>query len=183
MTDAVFIYGPAGILVKENSAAKSFRHGIVADVLAERSRLLLGGAEVKDKVRAVDPELNKHLEIRSWLRLDENQRLLGVMHVVADVTEKKLMEIKEAALQAQLVTAQRMEAIASLAGGVAHDFNNVLSAILGYGELLALELSEQPDLYDKVRIILEAGERESGAQPWPASFSFQPQETNHKAGD
>ncbi len=159
MTDAVFIYGLAGTLVKENSVAKSFHHGIAADILAERSRLLLAGDEVQDKAQIADPDLNKHLEIRSWRRLDENQRLLGVMHVVADVTEKKLMEIKEAALQAQLITAQRMEAIASLAGGVAHDFNNVLSAILGYGELLALALSEQPDLHDKVCIILEAGER------------------------
>ncbi len=181
MTDAVFIYNPAGILIKENSAAKSFRHGVVADILAERSRLLLGGAEVKDKAGAVDPELNKHLEIRSWLRLDENRRLLGVMHVVADVTEKKLMEIKEAALQAQLVTAQRMEAIASLAGGVAHDFNNVLSAILGYGELLALALSEQPDLYDKVRIILEAGERGATLARQLLLFSRKKQTTKQAA--
>ncbi|VAW39018.1 hypothetical protein MNBD_DELTA03-1361, partial [hydrothermal vent metagenome] len=181
MADAVFIYGSTGILVKENSAAKSFRHGIVADVLTERSRLLIAGAEVQDKVRVADPDLNKHLEIRSWRRLDENQRLLGVMHVVVDVTTKKLMEIKEAALQAQLVTAQRMEAIASLAGGVAHDFNNVLSAILGYGELLALALSEQPDLYDKVRIILEAGERGATLARQLLLFSRKKQTTKQAA--
>jgi PAS domain S-box-containing protein len=54
--------------------------------------------------------------------------------MVSDVTEKK-------SLEAQLVRAQKMEAVGQLAGGVAHDFNNLLGVITGYAELLSRELA------------------------------------------
>jgi PAS domain S-box-containing protein len=60
---------------------------------------------------------------------DNEGRLTGVLSVVHDVTEKVLLE-------KQLQTAQRMEAVGTLAGGVAHDFNNALTGIFGFGEML-----------------------------------------------
>lgn len=159
MTDAIVLHDRNGRLLKENSRSRELCHGIVADLLIERSQDLLAGNPVKNSVTIADTTLNKHLEIRSWLQLDREHRQVGVMHVVCDITEKKLMEIKEAALQAQLITAQRMEAVGSLAGGVAHDFNNVLTAILCYGEILSQSLADQPKLREHIRIILESGER------------------------
>ncbi len=56
-----------------------------------------------------------------------------------DVTERKQAEAEKATLQEQLMQAQKLESIGRLAGGVAHDFNNMLQAILGYTEI-ALEV-------------------------------------------
>ncbi len=60
--------------------------------------------------------------------------------MVRDVTEQKHAEARNAELETQLRHAQKMEAIGQLAGGVAHDFNNILTAILGNAELTLLEL-------------------------------------------
>ena len=65
----------------------------------------------------------------------EKQFLLGV---VRDITERKRAEEEKAKLEAQLQQAQKMESVGRLAGGVAHDFNNMLGVILGHAEL-ALE--------------------------------------------
>jgi len=57
-----------------------------------------------------------------------------------DITEKKRAEEDREKLQNQLTQAQKMEAIGTLAGGIAHDFNNILSPLLGYAEMLKLDL-------------------------------------------
>ena len=63
---------------------------------------------------------------------DLNGRIVNFVSAARDVTQ-------EVALQAQLAQSQKMEAIGTLAGGVAHDFNNILTGILGHAQLLKLE--------------------------------------------
>ena len=62
-----------------------------------------------------------------------------------DISERKEQERERAQLSAQLVQAQRMEAVGRLAGGVAHNFNNILTALIGYCELLLTKLPEGAD--------------------------------------
>lgn len=74
----------------------------------------------------------------------------AVMTTIHDITERRQ-------LAAQFEQAQKMEAIGRLAGGVAHDFNNVLTAVLGYGEMVLTSLAGDRRA-DDVREILRAGE-------------------------
>jgi PAS domain S-box-containing protein len=70
---------------------------------------------------------------------DEAGQLIGFARVLRDVTERKRAEDDLRRSEEQLRQAQKMEAIGQLAGGVAHDFNNMLTAIRGYSDLLMAE--------------------------------------------
>ena len=66
---------------------------------------------------------------------------------------------KERKLEQQLQQAHKMESIGTLAGGVAHDFNNILTIINGYSEIALLNMDESNPLYSKMTAIQEAGHR------------------------
>jgi len=74
------------------------------------------------------------------------RRPVRTVGAVRDVTEARQAEADRASLQAQLAQSQRLEAVGRLAGGVAHDFNNMLSVILGTAELMRGRLGAQPEL-------------------------------------
>lgn len=76
-----------------------------------------------------------------------------------EVTDLKQAEEALRSSQEQLRQAQKMEAVGRLAGGVAHDFNNILTAILGYTELLLMELSEEDAMYESLQEIRSAANR------------------------
>jgi PAS domain S-box-containing protein len=76
-----------------------------------------------------------------------------------DITELKLADIEKKDLQAQLQRAQKMEAIGTLAGGVAHDLNNILSGIVSYPELLLMDLDAGSPLIKPILTIQKSGEK------------------------
>jgi two-component system cell cycle sensor histidine kinase/response regulator CckA len=79
---------------------------------------------------------------------------------------RAMKEVKERAerqrLEAQFIEAQKLEVIGQLAGGVAHDFNNVLAIIMGYGDILKEQLGTRNDLRKYAEEILHAAERAAG---------------------
>ena len=76
-----------------------------------------------------------------------------------DITELKRASQEKEELQAQLQRAQKMEAIGTLAGGVAHDLNNILSGIVSYPELLLMDLKPDSPLQKPLLTIQKSGEK------------------------
>ena len=89
------------------------------------------------------------LEINAQYRSEEGGRLVCFLR---DVTDRKKLE-------AQLVQAHKMEAIGTLAGGISHDFNNLLQAINGYTQIVLLKTKEDDPDYANLQAIQAAGER------------------------
>ncbi|MDA3958589.1 transporter substrate-binding domain-containing protein [Oceanispirochaeta sp.] len=88
-----------------------------------------------------------------------------------DLTERLQAEEKRAALESQLSQSQKMEAIGTLAGGVAHDFNNILAAMLGYADLALLDLPKESIVKNQIEQIIKAGYRARDLVKQILSFS------------
>ncbi len=82
-----------------------------------------------------------------------------MISTVWDVTERKLAEEDREKLHDQLAQAQKMESIGRLAGGVAHDFNNMLSVILGFAEMILEKMGPDQPIYADLQEIQKAARR------------------------
>jgi signal transduction histidine kinase/CheY-like chemotaxis protein/HAMP domain-containing protein len=91
-------------------------------------------------------------EIYGYPIFDEQGEIAQVIEYNFDVTEKKVLET-------QLIQSQKLEAIGSLTGGVAHDFNNFLTPIIGYSQLILNTLADDDPLRPRLQAINEAGEK------------------------
>lgn len=89
---------------------------------------------------------------------NEPKYLLGISE---DITERMHANEENKQLEKRLHRAERMEAIGLMAGGVAHDLNNILSGIVGYPELLLLKLPQESPLRQPIEAIWQSGRRAS----------------------
>jgi len=89
----------------------------------------------------------------------EGGKPVALRAMFRDVTKRKEAERQAREAEAQLLRAQKMEALGLLASGVAHDFNNVLTAIQGTAELALMEVPEDSPIHETLRRILAACKR------------------------
>ena len=113
--------------------------------------------------RVLVGESERRLHVVGRVLHDETGRGVRLVGVTTDVTENHLLE-------AQLRQAQKMEAVGQLAGGVAHDFNNMLTAILGYCRFLEDSVESETQRAD-VHEIMKAADRATGLTRQLLAFS------------
>ncbi len=88
-----------------------------------------------------------------------DRNIQGVVLILHDVTDRKYAEVHRKKLEEQLYQAQKMEAVGTLAGGLAHDLNSMLGVIMGYGGMLETRTAEQSKERYFVQEILTACRR------------------------
>ena len=86
------------------------------------------------------------------LLLDEDGNPLGVIGIAHDITEERKLE-------EELRQAQKMEAVGTLAGGIAHEFNNILYAIFGFADLIDCSLSDDDEAKEYTAELFKAANR------------------------
>jgi PAS domain S-box-containing protein len=102
---------------------------------------------------------------------DKGGIVVAMMAIIADISDSKKAEMALKKSEEQLRQSQKMEAVGKLAGGVAHDFNNVLSVITGYTELLLLRLKRKNPVRRELEQIHKAGERAAALTRQLLAFS------------
>lgn len=150
----VYEFDAEGGLAYWNEAAsemaRSLGKATPLEILPEESKFIVQEC-LRTGSRKLRLETHLQNRVLSWSYFPIKE--LNAVHCYAgDVTERYQLE-------AQLRQAQKMESIGQLAGGVAHDFNNILTIIQGHAALLSLQKENQPEARESLQQILTAAER------------------------
>ena len=154
----IFEFEPGSCVTLERIAARLHPDDapMVHDMVA---RAREGVGEFEYEHRAVMPDgRTKHVHLMAHRTLNEPNRLeyIGAMQ---DITQRRHAEEDLRKMEEALHTAQRLEAMGTLAGGISHDFNNILGAVLGYGEMAMRSAKKGSRLHRDLDRIMRAGER------------------------
>ncbi|MBU4129649.1 MAG: PAS domain S-box protein, partial [Proteobacteria bacterium] len=104
---------------------------------------------------------------------NQNNEVTGLIGLIRDITAKRKSEADKQMIENQLHQAQKMESVGRLAGGVAHDYNNISSIIIGYTELALESIEQSNPLYDDLMEILTAAKRSTNITRQLLAFARQ----------
>lgn len=111
-----------------------------------------------EQVRMVNGE-KKIVQVHSYPVLNEAGDVVQIVEYNIDITDQKRLQEERLVLDEKMNRLRRMDALGVMAGGVAHDLNNILSGITAYPELLLDDLPEDSELIQPLEAIREAGMR------------------------
>jgi PAS domain S-box-containing protein len=122
-------------------------------LIEERNRMLVQGEETEPKYEfAALSRDGREIEVEASVSRISYKEGMAVLGVIRDITHRKQLE-------QQVRHAQKIEAIGTLAGGIAHQFNNILAIIRGYAELSYESLTDNPVLKRNLQHVLTASDR------------------------
>ena len=109
--------------------------------------------------KVATPEGTKSIVIDKIPYKNSQGEVIGIIGFALDVTLQEMTRKEKEELQQKLARSQKMESLGLLAGGVAHDLNNVLTGFVSYPELLLMDLPEDSPLREPIRTIQESGQK------------------------
>lgn len=114
------------------------------------------------ETRLVNKDGNVHFcSINARLLKDNNKKPQKIIGIFRDISHQKIIKKEKKELEEQVNRSRKMETLGLLAGGVAHDLNNILSGIVTYPELLAMDLDKNDPLKKALGVIQSSGHRAS----------------------
>ncbi|GEM_PF-1071661 len=156
----------SGVIVAMEEGRSSFNLGDEKEIYPLPIELIIGRGKAEELLHRLDMNNawqgeisltgkngeNINVFVSASIITDDKKKKLGAMFSFVDITERKKLE-------AQVRQSQKMEALGQLAGGISHDFNNILAAISGYAELQLLDFPETSQQYKDTMQIKLAAER------------------------
>lgn len=130
--------------------------------IASNHRLHLEGKDVPPVEYLLQTSDGRQFEALYTSRVIRYGDDVAVLGTVIDMTENKRAEREKEEIRAQLLEANKMEAVGTLTGGVAHDFNNLITAIKGFAGLALMDLDDSAPARDQIAQIVSACDRASG---------------------
>ena len=131
----------------------------MADQIKANDRCVMSEGKVLHSVEEVEFAGDTYHHMISKFPIFKDGQAILLAGIAFDITDQVKAEKDRERLEEQLQRSQRMEALGLLAGGVAHDLNNVLSGIVSYPELLLLDLPENSPLRKPILTIKESGHK------------------------
>ena len=166
-----FAIGPDGRYILQNDTSKQHWGNVIGkfpkDVCSnsvelalwlDNNRRAFNGEKVEGEV-----ELTTHGETRFFHNvlspIRSGRYTHGILGINIDITDRKRAEQEKLEMERRLLHAQKLESLGILAGGIAHDFNNILAGIMGYADLVKVQLPESEPARKDIDIIKKAVER------------------------
>lgn len=133
------------------------------DLSGVRETLMSGLTSHRGEMLSVEYRLCRPDGTLAWVRSrgsahEQRDGHVAIFGTITDITEQRHLAQTRVKLQSQLSQAQKMESVGRLAGGVAHDFNNMLAVILSYSKLALEELEPSSQVASDLREIRDAAE-------------------------